>query len=251
MNRLHDRVAIVTGAAQGIGRALAAGFAAEGARVIIADLNLEKAEATAAEHRAAGHQVIALPLDLGDPTSIRDMVAEVIERFGQVDVLVNNAAFFTALRIGPFETITAEEWDRVMTINVRGLFLACQAVAPHMRAQQRGSIINIGAAMMLHGRGGFAHYIASKSAVLGLSRTLATELGGDQVRVNVIMPGGTQTETPRRLSPEQEARLLADQAIHRWGTTDDLIGAAVFFASDDSAFITGQALTVDGGHDYY
>ena len=251
MNRLENAVALITGAAQGIGRALARGYAAEGAHAIVADINLPQAEAVAAEIRAEGGLASARFMDLGDPPSIFAAVDETVAELGRIDTLVNNAAVFSAMRVGPFESITAEEWDQVMAVNVRGTFMACQAVSPHMRSRQSGSIINIGAAMVLHGRRNFAHYVTGKAALLGMTRTLATELGDDFVRVNVLMPGGTKTEIARRLTPEQEARLMENQAIHRWGTPDDLLGAAVFLASQESSFITGQVLTVDGGHDYY
>jgi len=251
VDRLKDDVSVITGSAQGIGRSLARGFASEGSRVVVADLNVEKAEVVAQEIRAVGGQAIAMCVDMGDAGSIGEMVDGVISEFGRLDVLVNNAAVFSAMRVGPFESITAEEWDMTMAVNVRGVFFACQAVSPHMRAQQRGSIINVSAAMVIHGRRNFAHYVTSKSALLGMTRTLASELGEDFVRVNVLMPGGTKTEVARRLSPEQEARLLETQAIHRWGTPEDLLGAAVFLASPESSFISGQVINVDGGHDYY
>jgi len=249
--RLAGKVVIVTGAGQGIGRAFCHSFAREGASVVVTDVVADRADAVAAELRVSGGRAVGLAVDVTDVDDTLAMADVAVSTFGAIDVLINNAAIFTTLTRGPFESITKEQWDAVMAVNVRGVFLSCQAVAPQMRARSSGSIISISAGMVKHGRANYAHYVTSKAALIGLTRTLATELGNDGITVNTIMPGATQTEVPRdSLNSRQIETLLARQAIHRWGTTDDIVGAALFLASDDARFITGQSIIVDGGHDF-
>jgi 3-oxoacyl-[acyl-carrier protein] reductase len=246
--RLQDKVAIITGSGQGIGRRLAGAYAAEGAALVIADLNEDLARRTADEITDAGGRAVAVRTDVSDAASTQAMAAAAIDAFGRIDVLVNNAAIFSSLTMKPFEEIAPEEWDLVFGVNARGTFLPCQAVSPTMRAQRSGSIINVSSSVVVTGRPNYAHYIASKGAVWALTHALATELGGDDVRVNSISPHGIVTEVPREtISEAGWLKNIEEQALKRKGSPEDLLGAFVFLASDDSAYMTGQTLSLDAG----
>lgn len=249
--RLKEKVAIITGAGQGIGRAFALRFAQEGARVVIADIQEEKARVVAQEVQEAGGQAEAVKVDVAQSESVKAMVEQAIARFGSIDTIVNNAAIFSSIKMKPFDEITFDEWNSLMAVNLTGTFLCCQAVAPHMRARQSGSIINISSSTVLMGRPWYAHYVTSKAGVVGMTRALARELGADNITINVVMPGSTETEVTRQtVSPEQAQSILAGQSIHRRETPQDLVGALVFLASDESRFITGQTIVIDGGHNF-
>jgi 3-oxoacyl-[acyl-carrier protein] reductase len=242
------RVAIVTGAAQGIGRAFALRFARDGFCVAIADTNREQADAVAAEIAASGGEAIAVATDVADEAACCAMAAAAEAAFGRIDVLVNNAALWSRLIRKPFWEIDVAEWDRVMAVNVRGVWLAMKAVVPAMRAQGGGSIINLSSNTFLGGRPGFLHYVGSKGAVIGMTRSAARELGPFNIRVNCILPGRTTTEVESiEPDPARAHAVVASQAIGRPETPDDLVGTAAFLASGDSRFMTGQSLTVDGG----
>jgi 3-oxoacyl-[acyl-carrier protein] reductase len=244
--RLSGRVALVTGGAQGIGRALSQRFAADGANVVIADLQGDRAAATAEE--VGSERALGVACDVADAASVQAAVDAAVERFGHVDVLVNNAALFSTLDMQPFEEIDLDQWRRVLDVNLTGPFICCRAVAPIMRKLGRGRIVNISSSTVLMGRPYYAHYVASKAGVVGLTRALANELGSDGITVNAVMPGYTQTEVPRKtVTPQQAEKLVGMQAIQRQLTPDDLVGAIAFLASDDAAFMTGQTLLVDGG----
>jgi len=246
--RLEDKVAVITGAGQGLGRAYALRFVEEGAHVVVADVQEDKANSVVQEVRDLGGKGLAVKVDVSDPDSVRDMFDQTVERFGYVDVLINNASIFSTIEMKPFEEITLEEWNRLMAVNLTGSFLCCQAVAPHMREREQGRIINISSGVVLMGRPFYAHYVASKAGIIGLTRALANELGGDNITVNTITPGPTETEVPREtVSPEQAKAMIEAQAIPRRETPEDLVGVAVFLASEDSRFITGQVINVDGG----
>jgi len=242
--RLAGRLAVVTGAGQGLGRAFAARLAAEGARVIIADLDAAKAAVVAAE---VGGLAASVGVDVADPQSVAAMLSSTQE-FGAVDVLVNNASVFSTLEMRPFDQIPLEEWDRVMAVNVRGAFLCTRAFTPGMRTLGYGKIINISSATVFIGRPLYLHYVTSKAAVIGMTRALATELGPAGITVNAVAPGATQTEIPRRsVTPEQAEKIVAGQAIKRREVPGDIVGTVAFLASPDSDFITGQTINVDGG----
>ena len=244
MKRFEDRVVIVTGGGQGIGRAYARAFAGEGARVVVADIDVEKARRVAAEVERA----MAVRLDVADRTSAGVMADAVLEAHGRIDVLVNNAAIFSTLRMKPFEEIGADEFDRVMAVNARGVFNCCQAVVPAMRARGAGKIVNISSSVVLTGRPFYAHYVASKGAVVALTRALASELGEAGIRVNAISPHGIETEVPRdTIREDQWDAIIAAQAIKRRGKVDDMIGTTLFLASSDSDYMTGQTLNLDAG----
>ena len=175
--RFENKTVIITGAGQGIGRAYAQEFAKAGAAVVVADLNIEKAQAVAAEIQAENGQALAVKVDVSDDKSTAEMVAQAVKAFGTVDVLINNAAVFSTLKMKPFEEIDADEWDFVMGVNARGVFNCIKAVSPFMKQQQSGKIINISSSVVVTGRANYAHYVASKGAVVALTRALATELG--------------------------------------------------------------------------
>jgi 3-oxoacyl-[acyl-carrier protein] reductase len=244
--RLTGRVAIVTGAAQGLGRAFAARLHHDGARVVVADLDLDRATAVSTE--LGDDNAIAVQVDVADADSVDAMVERVRDEFGVADTLVNNASIFSTLEMRPFDQISLDEWDRVMSVNVRGAFLCSRAVVPGMRAAGYGKIINISSATIFIGRPLYLHYVTSKAAVIGLTRALATELGPAGITVNAITPGATETEVPRRtVTPEQVEKIIASQAIKRRERPADLVGTVAFLASSDSDFITGQTINVDGG----
>jgi 3-oxoacyl-[acyl-carrier protein] reductase len=240
---LDGRVAIVTGGAQGLGRAFATRLSADGAQVVVADRNGPKARAVA--QQVAGHAVEA---DVADQASVTDMAHQVLDRFSRIDILVNNASLFSTLQMRPFDEIGVEEWDAVMAVNVRGTFLCTRAVVPAMRAARYGKVVNISSATVWIGRPNYLHYVTSKAAVIGMTRALATELGPHNITVNAVTPGATQTEIPRAtVTPEQAEHIVARQAIKRREVPDDLVGVVAFLCSSDSDFMTGQTLNVDGG----
>lgn len=246
--RLNGKSAIVTGAGTGLGLAIAKRYAEEGASVVAVDLKGHQEAAAAIE--AAGGRAIGVRADISSEDDVEAMVVRTVEAFGKVDVLVNNAAVSQTLQQKPFEQIDIGEFQRVMDVNILGVFLAIRAVTPHMRAQKSGSIINFGSGTVIKGSPNLAHYVASKAAVHSLTRTLARELGADNITVNAIAPGYILTEG--NLNNEAFLTIQRDLAIRtrsipRDGYPDDITGAAVFFASDDARFVSGQILPVDGG----
>lgn len=244
--RLTDRVAIVTGGAQGIGRGYALGLAAEGARVVVADLNKEGADRVAAEILTAGGDAIAVQVDIADETSALAMAEHAASAFGSVDILINNAALFSQMERHSLLSIPLDYWNRFMSINLTGALLCSRAVVPYMRLRARGKIVNqsSGAAYM-----GAGNYGIAKAGVNALTIALARELGPLNIHVNAIAPGPTETEGMRITTPPQilEA-ILAETPIHRVGSVQDMVNAALFLVSDESNWITGQILVVDGGH---
>lgn len=245
---LDGHVIVITGAGQGIGRAFAKAFAQAGATAVIAELNARKATDVAEEIMAAGGKALAIETDVSDEASINLMARVVEDQCGRIDTLINNAGIFSTLEMRPFDQIPLDEWERVLRVNVTGPFLCARAVLPVMRRQKRGRIINIASGAVSLGRPNYLHYIASKSALMGMSRSMARELGGDGITVNSILPGATFTEIERKtVTPEQKQRIVAMQCIPRPETPDDLTGTALFLASDHAAFITGQSINLDGG----
>jgi NAD(P)-dependent dehydrogenase (short-subunit alcohol dehydrogenase family) len=245
---LKDRVVVVTGAGQGIGRVFAKAFARAGSRVVIAEINETKAASVAAEVMESGGEALAVATDVADPGSIGEMATIVGDEYGRIDVLINNAAIFSTLEMRPFEQIPLEEWERVLRVNLTGPMLCARAVLPAMRKAKWGRIINMASGAVSLGRPGYLHYIATKSALVGMSRSMARELGPDGITVNAILPGATFTEIERKtVTPAQKERIIAMQCVPRAETPEDLVGAALFLASDASAFVTGQIVNVDGG----
>jgi 3-oxoacyl-[acyl-carrier protein] reductase len=245
---LKSRVAIVTGAGQGIGKVFAKAFAACGAIPVIAELDAARGEAVAKEIAGGGGEVLAIATDVASPDSIAAMIEAVERRYGRIDILVNNAGVFSTLQMRPFDQIPLDEWERVLRVNVTGPFLCSRAVLPAMRRAQWGRIVHMASGAVTMGRPNYLHYIASKGALSGMTGSMARELGASGITVNAILPGATFTEIERKtVSPEQKVRIVAQQCIPRPETPDDLVGTLLFLSSDSSAFLTGQCLTVDGG----
>jgi 3-oxoacyl-[acyl-carrier protein] reductase len=245
---LTGRVVVVTGGGQGLGRAYAQRIVSDGGSVVIADLNEEKGAAVAAELSDGGGSARFVHLDVGDPASVTALGKTVEGEFGAVHGLVNNAAIFSTIQMRPFWEIPVEEWDRLMAVNLRGPWLVASALLPALRAAGGASIVNVGSDAVWLGRSGYLHYIASKGGVAGMTHSMAHELGGDGIRVNSISPGPTYTEVPRgTVSPEQKAAMQAVQALHRDAEPADMVGVVAFLLSDDSRWVTGQTLSVNGG----
>lgn len=248
MSDLTGRVFVVTGGSQGLGRAYAQRIVADGGSVVIADLNDEKGAAVAAELAGGGATARFLHLDVGDLESVTVFAETVIGEFGAVNGLVNNAAIFSTIQMRPFWEIPVEEWDRLMAVNLRGPWLVTSALLPGLRAAGRASIVNVGSDAVWLGRAGYLHYIASKGGVVAITHSMAHELGGDEIRVNSISPGPTYTEVPRgTVSPQQKTAMQAAQALHRDAEPADMVGVVAFLLSDDSRWVTGQTLSVNGG----
>jgi NAD(P)-dependent dehydrogenase (short-subunit alcohol dehydrogenase family) len=245
---LKDRVVIITGAGQGIGRVLAKSFAIAGARAVIAELNEKKAAAVSEEIMKNGGQALAITTDVADPASIEEMVELVENEWGRIDALINNAGVFSTLEMRPFDQIPLEEWEHVLRVNLTGPFLCARAVLPAMRRAKWGRIINIASGAVRLGRPNYLHYIASKAALAGMSLSMARELGPDGITVNAVLPGATFTEVERKtVTPEQKERIIAMQCLPRAEVPEDLVGAILFLASEASSFVTGQSINLDGG----
>lgn len=245
---VQDRVVIITGAGQGIGRVFAHAFAAYGAVAVVADLNKDKAHAVAQEIRAAGRKALAVGVDVGSFESLQAMAKTVVDAYGRIDVLVNNAGIFSTLEMRPFWEIPLDEWDKVMHVNVTGVMLATRAVVPYMQESKWGRVINISSASILLGRPNYTHYTTSKSALVGMTRSMARELGRFGITVNAVLPGATQTEIPRKtVTPQQREAIVGTQCVPRTQRPQDLVGAVVFLATEGSAFMTGQVMNVEGG----
>ncbi len=248
--RLRDKVAIVTGGGHGIGRAYCIRLGAEGAKVAVVDVDKEAADKVAKDIQGQGGEALAVKTDISDPASTKEMARKTVERFGKIDILVNNAAIFGrfSLTRGPFWEISLEEWDRVMDVNIKGAWLCACAVLPHMKVQGSGKIINQSSAAFHTGTSNFAHYVASRGAIIGLTRAMAKELGEFNINVNSIAPGSTLSEeNPDEDRIEFRRLAISRRALKRIEYPEDLVGTLVFLASNDSDFITGQTIIVDGG----
>jgi NAD(P)-dependent dehydrogenase (short-subunit alcohol dehydrogenase family) len=244
---LQGRVAVVTGAAQGIGNAIARGLAAEDARVVVADLQR-------AEEAARPLDGLGLTVDVSDESQVERMVEEVVERCGRIDILVNNAGLYASLAMRPFTEIPVDEWRRVMDVNVLSMFLTCRAVVPRMREQNGGRIVNISSGTPFRGVPFLLHYVTSKGAIVTLTRALAKELGSDDVLVNCVAPGFTMSEGVQEHPEVIEALRdisVAARTLQRDQQPEDVVGAVVFLCGPGAAFITGQTIVIDGGQYFH
>lgn len=248
---LKDKVAIVTGGGHGIGRAYCLGLAKAGVKVAVADIDGPAAEKVAGEViKQKDGKAIGIKADVADEGSTKQMAKASLDQFGRIDILVNNAAIFATVPMnrGGIDSIDPAEWDRMMAVNLKGLFFCCRAVLPTMRQQKSGKIVNISSGTWLHGSPGRIHYVTSKAGVVGFTRTLAREVGEDNINVNAVAPGSTLSEEnpTEEIIKYRQAR-LGDRALKRVQMPRDLVGAVLFLSSPLSDFMTGQTVVVDGG----
>ena len=245
--RLENRVAIITGGAKGLGRAFALKMAQEGAKVLaVTRKDLDNLQETVKQVQAMGGEAELFQADVTRPEEMRTMAEAAAKTFGRIDILVNNAAVYDGIQRKPFHEIDPQEWDLVLTVNVKGAFLAAGAVFPYMRDQGYGKIINLASEVFFTGSHGFAHYVASKGGIIGLTRALAVELGPHNICINCLAPGFTDTEASWGLADVNKYD-TSKTPLQRLEKPEDLTGAAVFLASAESDFMTGQTILVDGG----
>jgi 3-oxoacyl-[acyl-carrier protein] reductase len=243
--RINEKVAIVTGGAQGIGQGICFRLAEEGAKVAIFDLNLAEAKKTAKEIEKSGGTALALKVDVSKSSEVDAAVKQVTSKFGKVDILVNNAGISLTSKVA---NMTEEIWDRTLDVNLKGVFLCCRAVIPHMKERKYGKIINLASILALRGSVYYAHYGATKAGVVAFTQGLAIELGAHNINVNAIGPGIIDTPMAEGdVESEFRQRLIKGIPLRRIGTPRDIANAALFLASDEATYITGQCLYVCGG----
>jgi 3-oxoacyl-[acyl-carrier protein] reductase len=247
MVNLKGKVAIVTGGAKGLGRAFCEGFAREGAKVLaVTRKDIQGLEDTIKSVRALGAEGEYLQIDVTSRADNEKMAKFAIDRFGKIDILVNNAAFYYGVERKPFNEISEAEWDMMMSVNVKGTWLPTVAVFPFMKQAGKGKIINLTSEVFFTGSTGFVHYVATKGAIVGLTRALAIELGPHNICINAVAPGFTDTEASRTIASVEKYD-TSKTPLRRVGTAEDIVGATLFLCSDDADFITGQTMLVDGG----
>jgi 3-oxoacyl-[acyl-carrier protein] reductase len=247
---LEDKVAIITGAGRGLGRVFALRFAEEGAKLLLPDISLERAEGTAKEIRAKGGEAVAMETDISDENATKKMAEKVMQQYGKVDILLNNAAIWYGLNITPWDAWTVEEWDRIFAVNIRGTWLCCKAIAPLMIKQSKGKIINIASNVAkVPAAQLFLPYSLTKGAVYTLTHALARALGPSGINVNAIAPGYVASEASLAQRDSEKIFEIAtsEQSIQKRLQPTDLVGTAVFLASEDSDLISGQVIYIDGG----
>ena len=245
---VSGKIVVVTGAGQGLGREYALAFAGAGAIPVLAEIDRDNLASVEAEIRDRGGDCLAVETDVGSPDSVEAMAAKTLEAHGRIDVLVNNAAIFATIPRRSFDEIPYDEWNRVIHVNVTGSWLCAAAVAPAMRAAGQGRIVNISSGTVPQGVPGFMHYVSSKAAIVGMTRAMARELGDDNINVNAVMPGYTETEIEHASMDEGlHGHIQQIRILKRPETPDDLIGLVLFLASPGSAFITGQCIACCGG----
>ena len=247
---LEGKRVVVTGAAGGLGRAFAEAFARAGARVLAADVNLAEVKRTAAAIVESGGEAHAACVDVVDAASTAALAEAAREKLGGADALVNNAAIYAGLKRRRFEDIPESEWDRVMSVNVKGVWMATRAMAPLLRAAGGGAIVNVSSATVMSGSPMWLHYVASKGAIIAMTRALARELGDDKITVNALAPGFTLTSASLDLIDNAAEYGVTRGALKRAAQADDMVGAALFLASPHAAFMTGQTMVVDGGRQF-
>ena len=245
---LRDRVVIITGGGQGIGRNHAKRFAEQGSRVVIAEFNGDAGRNVEREITEAGGSALFVETDVSNTESTLNMADQALKKFGRIDCLINNAALFSKITMGPFWNLPEAEWRAAMDVNITGAFLCSRAVVPTMQERKWGRIINVSSGTVTMGRENYLHYITSKSAVIGMTRAMARELGDWNITVNTFWPAVTKTEVERPSVPNALFEKFAEmQCIHRLSDMDDLSAGVMFICSDDAGFMTGQGMAVDGG----
>jgi len=247
--RLKDKVAIITGGAEGIGKAYALGFAKEGAKIVVADINLPASKALVEILKSQGNEAVAVKTDVSSVADTQNMVEKTLKKFGKVDILINNAAVFqrvAAVR-KPVWELDPADFEKVIKVNITGVFLCCRAVLPHMIKQKSGKIINIASSLAFQGAANLSHYATSKGGVVTFTRSLAREVGQFNINVNSLCPGFTLSADPESITEERRQYEVPARILKKPEYPEDLVGTAVFLASADSDFMTGQAVVVDGG----
>jgi 3-oxoacyl-[acyl-carrier protein] reductase len=247
MGRLDGKVALVTGGGRGLGKVFCLAMADEGADIAVVDILDKEAQQTAQDIKAKGRSAISLKVDVTSEEETLRMAEETAKQLGRIDILVNNAAIYFGIGRRLFVEISTEEWNKLIAVNLRGPFLCSKAVFPQMKKQNKGKIINLSSETAFTGSHGFIHYVTSKGGIISFTRALAAELGPYNICVNSIAPGFTDTEASRSLTSDITKYNVAPTPLGRLQQPEDLIGAMIFLASDESDFITGQALVVDGG----
>ena len=242
--RLKDKVALITGGARGIGKAIALAYAKEGADIVVADVNLEEAEKTAKEIELLGRKALALTMDVTDYTKVEEVVNKILDKFAKIDILVNNAGI---TKDNLLLRMSQLEWDAVLNVNLKGTFNCIRAVSRVMIKQRSGKIVSIASIIGLIGNPGQANYSASKAGIIALTKTAAKELASRNINVNAVAPGFIQTDMTAKLSEELKQKMLSNIPLNKLGTADDVAAVCLFLASEDSSYITGQTIVVDGG----
>jgi NAD(P)-dependent dehydrogenase (short-subunit alcohol dehydrogenase family) len=247
MKRHQDKVIIVTGGGRGLGRAYLHRLVAEGARVAIAEIDASAGAAAAEAIHKSGGDAIFIETDVSSKEATDKMAAAVLDRWGQIDGLVANAGLAKSVGGATYDQIPVDEWDRIMQVNVRGTWLTCCAVAPHMQKRKKGSIVTISSDTAMWGSPRLLHYVTSKGAVEAFTRAMARELGADHVRINCVAPGLLNNDATAKVPKEKREWNIQNRAISREGTVEDITGLVSFLLSDDASFITGQLIVADGG----
>ena len=242
--RLKDKVALITGGARGIGKAIALAYAKEGADIVVADVNLEEAEKTAKEIELLGRKALALTMDVTDYTKVEEAVNKILDKFAKIDILVNNAGI---TKDNLLLRMSQLEWDVVLNVNLKGTFNCIRAVSRVMIKQRSGRIVSIASIIGLIGNPGQANYSASKAGIIALTKTAAKELASRNINVNAVAPGFIQTDMTAKLSEELKQKMLSNIPLNKLGSADDVAAVCLFLASEDSSYITGQTIVVDGG----
>ena len=252
---LKDRVAIITGGAKGIGKAISLKFAEEGCDIVVNAMHIEGAEKVAEEVRALGRRSLAIAADVADSAQVNDMIDRTIKEFGKIDILVNNAGGISEATGGAIESTTDEDWNRIIGINLTGQFLCCRAVVPHMKKNKYGKIVNVSSMGAIHPPAPIVHYHSAKGGVLGLTTNLAFELRQQNITVNAILPGPVLSEFFNKMLDgisEEEGKAffsMLDNRVpmHRMGMPEEIAGVALFLASDMSSYVTGESICAGGG----